>query len=633
MEKALELANLFTGAHRVYCDVGVDGAYLLGQYAFDSLLEKRTWETPAIRPTGAPLPAADNQENTLYLRDGLRLSLEAEMVNGVPAVQATVENVGTRTRMINGLAFTVCMGEAADFVFPLNTPHGVIHGEDIAQGQVVQGGLVSTSIHASFPDGGQINLLFLDTVEKWSLGVYRQERQLRAVFIAALECDLAPGEKVSCGSLYLQTPQGDPYLAIRDFFSGLGYLPAEGGLQGGVMYSCHPNGTMDGAMDHEPQGPGMVKFAEYLDTLHDMGIDHIWILPLFEHTGRGVYHCSDQDIIDQRYGGDEAVKYYVDKAHALGMTVLFDYVPHGPAKGDPLEQAHPEWCSMRRDGTPQEEWDCVSFDMTLPAYREYTTELIRGHVRRFGIDGARIDCAMGGLSNWRPQPGSRPSASNLSGGVCITRAIYDGFRSFPKKTLVMPENFNPVPAYYPVTDVFYGMNLYRVLVELDQQHREDPAAYVRELTQWLEIEHKTMPEGLGRMRFLGNHDTVSWVWQASRAVDWYGLERAKALFALIMLIDGLPMIYMGDEDPALAEKKGPVLRDFFRELIALRKSTVGDSKDISYLYTGTGVFACRRANQGKTYLVAVNLEEKPVCVTLEGREVTLAPYAWQVLES
>lgn len=622
---------------RIFADVGIDNAYLLNQYAFDSLLEKRTWETPAIQPTGQPLPASVDADGLVYEKDGLRLSLLQEQLSGspsldgVPAYSALLENIGSETHMVNGLAFTIALGEQADIEFPLNTPHGIIHVDSLKEGELLQGGLVSTSICVAKPEG-RMNLLFLDPIEKWSLGVYKRAGKLFAVFIAALECNLAPGESVRCGTLYIQFPQGDPYTAIRDFFSALGYHPAEGGWQGGVMYSCHPNGTMDGTMDSEPNGPGLVKYAEYLDTLHDMGIDHVWLLPIFEHTGRGVYHCSDQDIIDPRYGGEEAVRFFVDKAHSLGMTVLFDYVPHGPAKGDPLDLAHPEWRAMRRDGTPQEEWNCVSFDMTLPTYRQYTTDLIRGHVRRFGIDGARIDCAMGGLSNWQPQAGSRPSASNLSGGVDITHAIFDGFRSFPKKTLVLPENFNPVPAYWPYTDVFYGMNLYRVLVELDQRYRDNPAAYAQELMHWLDVEHRVMPEGIGRLRFLGNHDTVSWVWQASRAVDWYGLERAKALFAIMMLIDGMPMLYMGDEDPALAHKQGPVLRDFFKQLIALRKSTVGDSTDITYLPNDCGVFACRRVNNSKTYLVAVNLNDKEVSLLLDGRQVTLDSYAWTVLE-
>ena len=613
---------------QVTCDVGVDSHYLFRQYAFDSLLNNNTWETPKVRPLAAAAP-----EGAVNEAEGLRVQVVRGECQGADSYTCRVENIGEETRMINGLAFTVSMGaEHVRADFPLNVPHGVVDSAEMREGQVVQGGLVSTAIHVEDEAGEDYNLLFLDPVEKWSLAIYRMGGETRAVFIPAVEADLQPGEALECGTLYIQKPEGDPYTAIRDFFDGLGYAPATGGHQGGVLYSCHPNGTMDGMMDKEPNGPGMVKFAEYLPTLREMGIDHVWLLPIFEHKGRGVYHTSDQMIIDKRYGGDEAVRFFVDKAHELGMTVLFDYVPHGPAHGDPLDLAHPEWRSMRRDGTPQDEWDCVSFDMTLPEYRAYTTDLVRNHVDRFGIDGARIDCAMGGLSNWQPQNGNRPSASNLNGGVCITRAIYDGFRSYPKKTLVLPENFNPVPCYYPYTDVFYGMNFYRLLVELDEQYRKDPAAYVRELTRWLEIERKALPEGLGRLRFLGNHDTVSWVWQSARAVHWYGEEKAKALFALIMLIDGMPMLYMGDEDLSLACKDGPEMRGFFTELIALRKSTVGDSRDITHLHTGNGIFACVRENEGKRYLVAINLADCEQSAELEGVTVRLDGYRWLVQE-
>ena len=59
----------------------------------------------------------------------------------------------------------------------------------------------------------------------------------------------------------------------------------------------------------------------------------------------------------------------------------------------------------------------------------------------------------------------------------------------------------------------------------------DPAAFVEGLTDYLERESWLLPENYHKMRFLGNHDTVSWVWQSKRAADCYGIGGAKALFA------------------------------------------------------------------------------------------------------
>ena len=75
----------------------------------------------------------------------------------------------------------------------------------------------------------------------------------------------------------------------------------------------------------------LFEYAQHLPALKEMGVDHIWLLPVFDHNEEGVYHSNDQSVIDERYGGEEGCRYFCDKAHELGMTVLFDYVPHGPA--------------------------------------------------------------------------------------------------------------------------------------------------------------------------------------------------------------------------------------------------------------------------------------------------------------
>lgn len=74
------------------------------------------------------------------------------------------------------------------------------------------------------------------------------------------------------------------------------------------------------------------------------------------------------------------------------------------------------------------------------------------------------------------------------------------------------------------------------------------------------------------------------------------------------------------------------MRGFFTELIALRKSTVGDSRDITHLHTGNGIFACVRENEGRRYLVAINLAGCEQSADLEGVNVRLDGYKWLVQE-
>ncbi|MBP5295134.1 MAG: hypothetical protein J6Y95_05370, partial [Lachnospiraceae bacterium] len=415
-------------------DFGADERMVNGLFAYESMLDFRTWNLPRVSPTGKafglkPIRFLKEEDRltAVYESGPAEVSMRAKLLPEALEVSVLLTNTTDKPVYLNTLAFRLSLPDASgiSFEFPGSAPIGRFELKDMKPLQPVEGGLVNFATRIRLPEGG-INFLFIDPVEKWASAGYRDDESAYVVYDAALEADLAPGESLEVGSLYLlltakasenYAGDGSPYLQIRRFVESLGFQPAEGGIRDGVMYSCHPSGTMDAGF---PFKTDLFEYAKELPKLREMGIDHVWLLPVFEHDENGVYHSTDQSVIDPRYGGEEGCRYFCEKAHDLGMTVLFDYVPHGPAADFPLVKAHPDWPSKKRDGSMQEEWECVSMDYNHPGYQEYTTELVEDHVRRFSIDGARIDCAMGGLSNWRPYPGNRPSGNSVLAGVHIT---------------------------------------------------------------------------------------------------------------------------------------------------------------------------------------------------------------------
>lgn len=619
-------------------DFGCNEKMAVGMLEYESMLEFRTWNLPAIQPTGKRFPLCAEQIS--HTKDSVSLTYKLESAQVVltfalhrESLKAglSIQNLTDAPLYLNGCAFLLGLDKIEDvtFDYPANTPIAHCEAARLAPLEVVSTGLINFATHTSLPDG-DFNLLFIDTIEKWGCGTYRDENATHYVYNAGLEMDLAPGASCSVGDLFLlpcAKGDGNPYLQIRRFTEALGFAPCTNGVHSGVMYSCHPSGTMD---SNFPLKDDLFAYAEYLPRLKEMGVDHVWLLPVFDHNENGVYHSNDQSIIDKRYGGEEGCKYYCDKAHALGMTILFDYVPHGPAPDFPVAKDNPEWPSKRRDGSLQDEWECVSMDYNHPGYQEYTAELVHDHVKRFGVDGARIDCAMGGLSNWRPYKDNRPSGNSVLAGVHITESIRNGFLRGGKPSFILPENFNPLPNYYHCTDLFYGMNLYRAFVDLEPLLQTDPASYAAQITDFLEREALITPASYHKLRFLGNHDTVSWVWQSARAVDCYGVGGAKALFALISFIDGVPMIYQGDEDPSIYGKTGENLTAYFTELFGHRKQYLPKgSNATTYLHTGTPLIAFIREagtdtsvsaaydSQGSgRVLVLINLSGKEESYTL-----------------
>lgn len=653
-------------------DFGCNEAMVNDLLRYESMLEFRTWNLPDIKPTGkafdrtpADFSVSGDTFRVLYRLEQTEVAVLYTLCDRYLRVDLTLTNTTAAPLYLNTCAFMLGLDQAEGVVFdfPANAPIRRCRSAELPEGEPVQTGLINFATHTSLP-GGDFNLLFIDKIEKWGCGVYRSGSVTNYVYDAGLEIDLQPGRSCQVGSLYL-TPcapssehfagDGNPYLQIRDVVASLGFAATEDGIHDGVMYSCHPAGTMD---SHFPLKDDLYQYAEYLPRLREMGIDHVWLLPVFDHNEQGVYHSNDQSVIHERYGGEAGCKYYCDKAHELGMTILFDYVPHGPAPEFPVARDNPEWPSKRRDGSLQDEWECVSMDYNHPGYQEYTAELVHDHVRRFGVDGARIDCAMGGLSNWRPYGDNRPSGNSVLAGVHITEAIRSGFLRGGKPSFILPENFNPLPNYYHCTDLFYGMNLYRAFVELEKLLPENPSEFVRLLTDFLEREALVTPANYHKMRFLGNHDTVSWVWQSARAVDCYGTEPAKMLFALISLIDGVPMIYQGDEDPAIYGRDGENLTAFFTKLFASRKAYLPRGSNLTtYLYTGTPVMAFIREPQeapaspyetkgSGRVLVMINFSDVPQAAAAEAAEAAvladsngaasaadpLAPFSYRILQ-
>ena len=653
-------------------DFGCNGVMANQLLHYESMLDFRTWNLPDIKPTLRPFDC--KPLSIVPSQDALTVTYRLEAVDaavhytlGQRFLQVDIDltNRTGEDLYLNTCAFILGLAqtEGVVFDFPANTPIWHYNAAELSEGEAIQTGLINFATHTTLP-GGDMNLLFIDRTEKWGCGVYRAGNVTHYVYDAGLEIDLHPGESCRIGSLYLAPcapasqnfpGDGNPYLQIRSIVEELGFSATADGIHDGVMYSCHPAGTMDANF---PLQNDLFQYADYLPKLKEMGIDHVWLLPVFDHNERGVYHSNDQSLIHQRYGGEEGCKYFCDQAHALGMTVLFDYVPHGPAPEFPLARDNPDWPSKRRDGSLQDEWECVSMDYNHPGYQAYTSGLVHDHVRRFGVDGARIDCAMGGLSNWRPYGDNRPSGNSVLAGVHITEAIRNGFLMGDKPSFILPENFNPLPNYYHCTDLFYGMNLYRAFVDLESLLQTAPAEYVEHLTGFLERESLLFPDNYHKLRFLGNHDTVSWVWQSARAVDCYGVAAAKALFALISLIDGMPMLYQGDEDPTIYGHTGENLTAYFTTLLAHRRAFLPKgSNRTTYLHTGTPVMAFVREPQesaGSPYetqgsgrvLVLINLAgtEQPAPRDAEGAAVLaesgaassatgpLSPFSYRILQ-
>jgi len=91
-----------------------------------------------------------------------------------------------------------------------------------------------------------------------------------------------------------------------------------------VFYEIHLRGFFDGNGDGSGDFRGL---AEKLDYLQWLGIDCIWLLPMFESPLRdGGYDISDFYAVHPDYGTMDDVKAFIDAAHERGIRVIADLV-------------------------------------------------------------------------------------------------------------------------------------------------------------------------------------------------------------------------------------------------------------------------------------------------------------------
>ncbi|MEW2619426.1 malto-oligosyltrehalose trehalohydrolase [Streptomyces sp. NPDC048106] len=155
------------------------------------------------------------------------------------------------------------------------------------------------------------------------------------------------------------------------------------GLPGAVLYELHvgtytPEGTLDAA-------------AARLGHLVELGITHVELMPVCPFPGRHGWGYDGVSLwaVHEPYGGPEALKRFVDRAHELGLGVVLDVVHnhlgpsgnHLPAFGPYFTDTHttPWGAAVNLDAPGSDEVRAFLVDSALAWLRD------------FRLDGLRLD--------------------------------------------------------------------------------------------------------------------------------------------------------------------------------------------------------------------------------------------------
>jgi alpha-glucosidase len=353
--------------------------------------------------------------------------------------------------------------------------------------------------------------------------------------------------------------------------------------QRGVLYQIYPRSFMDSNADGAGDLPGITS---RLDYLADLGVDGIWISPIFPSPMADFgYDVADYTAVDPIFGRLDDLDRLIDAAHERGLRVLLDYVPNHSSDQHPwFKEARAARDNPRRDwyiwrdaapggGPPNNwlsvfggsawEWDAASQQYYYHAFlkeqpdlnwrnqalRTAMLEVLRFWLDR-GIDGFRIDALRQVIKDDQLRddppdpswvPGKPPYASvlhtyssdrpELLEVVREFRDLADGYSG----SVLIGELYLPIERLV----VYYGV---------DGRGLQLPFNFHLILTQWqarqvaalIEAYEAALPPGAWPNWVLGNHDQP-------RVASRIGAAQTRVAAMLLLTLRGTPTVYQGEE--------------------------------------------------------------------------------------
>ncbi|WP_425098602.1 alpha-amylase family glycosyl hydrolase [Tropicibacter sp. S64] len=351
----------------------------------------------------------------------------------------------------------------------------------------------------------------------------------------------------------------------------------------GIIYQIYPRSFQD----HDGDGIGDLRGIESrLDYLVDLGIDAIWISPIFTSPMADFgYDVSDYRDIDPMFGTLADFDSLVAATHSRGLKLILDFVPSHTSHEHPwfiearASRQSPKrdwyiWRDAKPDGSPPTNWisefgrsawtwDAGSGQYYLniflseqpalnwrnPEVQAEMLDTLRFWYER-GVDGFRVDAITHiapdvDKGDHPPDPQWRehmnPSyrflkvhSKHQPEGHQFVRMMRRVTDAFPGRVLI-GETDGDLPAVM----AYYGKDFDAFQLPFNFSLLDIPWS-MAEIVDRVEAYEAALPEGAWGNWVLGNHDCAR---IASRA----GPAQAAVATTLLLTLRGTPTLYQGDE--------------------------------------------------------------------------------------
>lgn len=436
-----------------------------------------------------------------------------------------------------------------------------------------------------------------------------------------------------------------PYIAYEDVYEEVKWI------QESTVYQIFPERFCNGDRSIDPEGVlpwGEGKLTHYsmyggdlrgiidkLDYLKDLGIDVVYLTPIFKSNSTHKYNTCDYFNIDPQFGTVETAKELVEKCHERGMKIILDAVFNHSGNDffafkDLLKNQesseYKDWYFVDSYPVSIEKGNYYTFGRKFPkmpklntnnnGVREYLLGVGEYWIKEIGIDGWRLDvCDEVGHDFWRA---FKKRIKSVNKDAVIIGEIMHESNSFLKGDQL--DSIMNYPFKTGVTDFFARKNI-----------------TVEEFSNILGVNRMLYMDSIVKQMWnlIDSHDTKRFLTECNDDID-----SMKLAVGFQFTYVGIPYIYYGDEigmdggdDPHNRKcmvwdkkKQNLDMLDYFKKLIKIRKENktliYGDYKE---LYCKDNVLIFERDDKEEKIIVAINNnnEDKDVEISFEGNGMEL----------
>ncbi|GIV77946.1 glycoside hydrolase family 13 protein [Litorilinea aerophila] len=395
------------------------------------------------------------------------------------------------------------------------------------------------------------------------------------------------------------------------------------------------------------QGGDLLGIVDRLDYLQELGVNALYLNPIFQSAANHRYHTYDYYRVDPLLGGDAALRELLQEAHARGIRVVLDGVFNHASRGfwpfhhileNGGDSPYVDWFYIHgwplHPYPPDEKtppnygawWGIPALpklNVANPGVRDYLLDVAEYWIH-FGIDGWRLDVPeeIDDEAFWQD---FRRVVKRANPDAYIVGEIWHDAQEW-----LQGDRFDGVMNYgfSRAAFGFFGAQTLRTDYKPGGYELRplDAPAFARAVAHLLSLYDWEVTQA--QLNLMDSHDTARLLWTVQ---EDEGAARLCVLFQMTM--PGAPCIYYGDEigmsgasDPYCRAafpwhdrgQWNEALLDFYRRAIALRhRYPVLRRGDLRILYAQGQTFAMLRHLGREAAVIVFNAGNQQATLRLE----------------